>query len=425
MKKRVLVFPCGSEIGLEIYNSLKNSLHFELIGLSSVADHGKFVYENYIEGIGFYTEFDFIIKLKKIIINYKIDIIYPTMDSVISYLKNFEDEIKIPVVGPSFKVAKICASKRETYKLLKNHIRVPTEYSKKNPNLQFPLFVKPNNGYGSRNAYIVENLNQIKNIDLDKNILCEYLPGQEYTVDCFSGLNGNLLFVGARERIRTNNGISVNTKTNSELTLEFRKIANKINEIIPFKGAWFFQLKRDINNEPCLLEIACRFAGSSSLHRIQGVNFALSNLFITIGIESDFIVNNFEVELDRALNSVYKIHLNYDTVFIDYDDTIICDHKINIDAIKFLYQCINLNKRLYLITKHKGNIFDDLKKFKINNIFTDILHIKENEQKKDFIKKVKFDSAIFIDDSFAERKKIFEDCKIPTFGVDCLDSLIN
>ncbi len=33
MKKRVLVFPCGSEIALEINRALKDSIHFEMVRL--------------------------------------------------------------------------------------------------------------------------------------------------------------------------------------------------------------------------------------------------------------------------------------------------------------------------------------------------------------------------------------------------------
>jgi len=57
--KRVLVFPCGSEIGLEINKALGHSIHFELIGASSVpSNHGKFVYKNYIEGIPYIDDED-------------------------------------------------------------------------------------------------------------------------------------------------------------------------------------------------------------------------------------------------------------------------------------------------------------------------------------------------------------------------------
>ena len=51
--KNILVFPCGSEIGLEIHNALKYSKDFKLFGGSSVDDYGKFVYANYISDIPF------------------------------------------------------------------------------------------------------------------------------------------------------------------------------------------------------------------------------------------------------------------------------------------------------------------------------------------------------------------------------------
>ena len=52
-KKRILVFPCGSEIGLEVNRALSNDIHFEMYGASSLPDHGKFVFKNYIEGVPF------------------------------------------------------------------------------------------------------------------------------------------------------------------------------------------------------------------------------------------------------------------------------------------------------------------------------------------------------------------------------------
>ena len=91
MKKNILVFPCGSEIGLEVYRSVKNSTHFNLIGASSVDDHGKFVFENYIDGIPFITDSSFIDVMKKVVAENKIDAIYPAMDAVIEILKKNED----------------------------------------------------------------------------------------------------------------------------------------------------------------------------------------------------------------------------------------------------------------------------------------------------------------------------------------------
>ena len=424
MKKKVLVFPCGSEIGLEIYNSVNDSIHFELFGLSSTKDHGKFVYTNYIEEIGFYKYLKFINELKLIIERYNIDILYPTMDSIITYLKYFEEELGIPVVGPSYETAKICSSKLETYTRLGDKIRTPKQFSKNDKDLIFPLFVKPDVGYGSRNIFKVNNIGQLKNTDLEGMILCEYLPGKEYTIDCFTNMYGDLSFIGARERSRTMNGISVNTKTSKILTERFRSLGEIINSNIPFKGSWFFQLKLDSNGDACLLEIACRFAGSSAVHRVKVINLALSNLFLTIGINPVFLINDFDIESDRALNNRFKLNISYDTVFIDYDDTIIINGKINLAAIQFIFQCLNNNKKVILITKHKGDIFKSLEQFKLNNLFNDVVHLAHNEEKISSIKEIGQNNAIFIDDSFVERRNVFQELGIPVFGVDSISSLL-
>ena len=39
MKKNILVFPCGSEVGLDIYSSVCYSAYFHLIGGNSVQKH--------------------------------------------------------------------------------------------------------------------------------------------------------------------------------------------------------------------------------------------------------------------------------------------------------------------------------------------------------------------------------------------------
>ena len=424
MKKKVLVFPCGSEIGLEIYNSVNSSTHFELFGLSSINDHGKFVYKNYIQGISYYSGPNFINELKIVIEKYSIDIIYPTMDSIISFLKFYEVEIGIPVVGPSYDVAKLCSSKLETYRLLGDKIRIPKQFSKNDKDLKFPLFVKPDIGYGSRNVLKINNIEQLKNTDLEGMILCEYLPGIEFTIDCFTDMNGDLLFIGARERSRTMNGISVNTKTSKTLTERFRAFAEIINSNVPFTGSWFFQLKLDSNGDACLLEIACRIAGSSAVHRVKGINFALSNLFLAIGINPVFIINDFDIESDRALNNRFKLNISYDTIFIDYDDTIIINGKVNLDAIQFIFQCLNNTKKIILITKHKGDVFKSLNHFKLSNLFDVVIHLNENEEKTNSIEETGYRNAIFIDDSFEERRKVNTKFCIPVFSVDSISSLI-
>ena len=217
MRKNILVFPCGSEIALEIYRAVNNSTYFNLIGASSVDDHGKFVYENYIDNIPYITDSNFLSVMKKIIKEKQIDAIYPAMDAVIEILKTNEDFLSCKVISSPMQTTKICLSKSKTYEVLKNIITVPKIIKSDDNNISFPVFAKPDIGYGSRGAKKINTQEELE-IQLSQypsSIILEYLPGKEYTVDCFTDKNGELLFSSPRERCRIMNGISVNTDRKS------------------------------------------------------------------------------------------------------------------------------------------------------------------------------------------------------------------
>ena len=425
--KRVLVFPCGSEIALEIYRSVSKSIHFDLIGASSVDDHGKFVYENYISGVPFVNDSSFLVKIKEIVKTNQIDAIYPAMDSVIDILKSNEDFVGCKIIASNPETTKICLSKKRTYSVFKNVLSVPKLYESSASVKSYPVFSKPDVGYGSRGAKLCHNkteldaqLNRVENL-----IICEYLPGAEYTVDCFTNSEGTLLYASPRERLRIMNGISVNTKPVYQDVEEFISIASTINSKIRFRGAWFFQVKRDINNELVLLEIASRFGGSSSLCRAKGVNFALMSLYDAFNIPVSIIENDYAVEMDRALDNKYIIDLSYDEVFVDFDDCLYLESKkINPELIEFLFRCLNKGIKLTLLSKHddekSGDFYELLSRWRISQLFDRIIHVKPDEEKFIYIDNV---NSIFIDDSFSERKKIKEHCGINVFSVDMVGCL--
>ena len=276
MKKNILVFPCGSEIGLDIYSSVCYSTHFHLIGASSVEDHGRFVYEDYVSGLPYVNSKEFIPALANIVRERQIEAIYPTVDLVITILKEHEQELGCKIVSSSVETTKICLSKELTYKTLCNTILIPQIYDSQNiPNSAFPIFAKPKIGHSAKGTKILNNRDEVDNFIKGKDdlLLTEYLPGEEFTVDCFTDKDSRLLYSAARKRNRIKDGISVNTffVENQE---EFKTIATKINNKITFRGAWFFQVKRNKDGILCLMEIASRLGGSSILSRAIGVNFA-------------------------------------------------------------------------------------------------------------------------------------------------------
>lgn len=422
MKKRVLIFPCGSEIALEINRALKDSIHFEMIGASSISDHGEYVFKSYIPNIPFVDDPNFIPTLQHICKENKIDFIFPAHDSVVLKLAEHANEFDAKIITSSLETNEICRSKEKTYKHFKNIIPTPDVYKRDNIPA-FPVFLKPSVGQGSKGTHKVSNQYELdfylsQNNDL---MILEYLPGKEYTIDCFTDRHGNLLFAMGRQRIRISNGISVSSKTVDNP--KFIELAKKINQTLLFRGVWFFQVKENIYGEFVLMEIAPRIAGTMGLSLGLGINFAQLSLFDMMDYDVSIIQNKYEIQIDRALYASYKTNIEFDTVYTDFDDVISLQTGVNTDVIKLLYQFKNQKKIIILLTKHAGDIYKKLNELCIaKSLFNEIIHIKNTDDKSNYITNT---NAIFIDDSFAERQNVSKKKNIPVFGTDNILTLID
>ncbi|EIC29692.1 MULTISPECIES: ATP-grasp domain-containing protein [Methylomicrobium] len=424
MKKlKILVFPCGSEIGLELYRSLRFAKEVELYGGSSVPDHGRFVYERHIGDLPFVEDPDFIGRLNRLIEELGIDYVIPAHDSVLLRLAEARHEggLACPVITSPVETCRIARSKKRTMEVFEGVVTTPRVYGSLSEVTEYPVFLKPDVGQGSKGtvpAYSKEEAEFHLASQPDLLIL-EYLPGEEYTVDCYTDKTGELIFQGARQRQRISNGISVNTKPfGSE---EIAEIAAKINARLPFAGMWFFQVKRSKAGALALMEIAPRLAGTMGMHRNLGVNFALMNIYELEGYRVSALPNPFGIEMDRALHSRFKLDIRFDHVYVDFDDCLLIDGKINTCLIGFLFQCLNEGVQVHLLTRHARHIHETLAKHRIERLFDSVVHLRNGEKKSSFIK---HKAAIFIDDSFSERAEVSSSCKIPVFAPDAVESLL-
>lgn len=421
----VLVFPCGSEVGLEICNALKYTKDINLFGASSADDHGKYVFRNYIGNIPFITDDNFIESIESVIKKNNIDMIYPAMDSVALKLIENQYKLSATVVVSKLETCQICSSKRKTYELFDGEWFNPIMYKNTDEVTEFPVFLKPDVGYGSKGIEIIhsrEKLEQSTNSNKDLLIL-EYLPNEEYTVDCFTDNSGKLLFAGMRERKRIRNGISVNS-SNLPLDNKIEEIAEIVNSKMEFNGAWFFQVKRNKSGEFRLLEIATRIAGTMCLYRNKGINFPVLSIYNKMGFNLEINPNDFEITVDRALINRYKLDYKYERVYIDFDDTITIGDKVNPFVMSYIYQCLYKDIELILITRHINNIYDTLKKLKIDkSIFGKIIHLDRKSKKSSYMNKDK--KSIFIDDSFRERNDVKMVHNMPVFDIDSIECLID
>ena len=311
----------------------------------------------------------------------------------------------------------------KTYEYLSDESYIPAVYSTVQEVESYPVFIKPSVGQGAVGARRIDSEAQlIEALNSEEEYsICEYLPGDEYTVDCFTDRKGVLRVVKFRQRERIRTGIAVRTRL-LDTDVKIKVMAENINSHFEFNGAWFFQVKKNINGEYRLMEISPRIPGTMGISRNLGINFPLLTLYNMWGFDVSIIDNGNNILLDRAFISRFKTDIEYTDVYVDFDDTLIINNKVNTQLIMFLYQTLNKGKKIYLLTKHSDNINESLKKYCISeDIFEKIIHISQDMNKAQYIS----GKAIFIDDSFAERRNVSEKCGIPVFDLDMIESLLD
>ena len=423
----VLVFPGGTENGLEINKSLRYSKEVKLFSASNNSqNHAEYIFERHFI-IPDIKNKKCLTKLNNLIIRKKIDFLFPSNSLVIDFLIANRKKIKCKVIQPEDNIVKTTRSKKEIYKIFKDKLSIPATYDRKKlKRKNFPVFIKPNSSYGSKGARKISSLNELESLDINfsEYLICEFLPGKEFTIECFSTKTEGVLYCMARSRERVRMGTSMYSKKASEkIQKESKKIAEIIFKNLNISGLWFFQLKINSDNKLSLLEIETRVAGTMALSRSLGINLPLANLYLEIDKPFSFKQQGYEIEIDRSLSNRYKTNIKYNTVYLDLDETIIVKGKINTEIMKFIYQCINEKKKLVLISKSlEKDKIKFLKKFKLENLFNQIIWLKENESKSKYIKDKK---SIFIDDSFLERREVEEKCKIHSFDPNMIEVLIN
>lgn len=425
-KIQVLVFPCGSEVGLELHNALKDISFIRLIGASSMEDHGRFVYQNYVGDVPFIDAPDFLEKFNAVLERERVDYIYPAMDQVIYVLSQLREKLRAALIAPGHDAVCVCRNKARTYERLKGLSFVPRTYQSPEEVEKFPVIIKPEEGYGAKGFQILDAREKLARTLAESavpNVICEYLSGEEYTVDCFTDRHGTLRYASCRSRGRIRNGISVSSALQAR-DERIGEIAEQISERIPMRGAWFFQLKRDSFGEYKLLEAATRVAGTMCLERAVGVNLPLLSVFDAMGYDVEIACQFDCAQVDRALYNTFRLPKRFSEVYVDFDDTITVHGKVNCQLMRYLYQCVNEDIPLRLVTKHEGNILEDLGKCRISpGLFAEIITLGRTEKKADYI--CPKPDALFLDDSYSERRGIAQAFGITVLGTDSVEALID
>jgi carbamoyl-phosphate synthase large subunit len=419
---RVLVFPGGTEIGLEIQRALGHLKEVELIGAGSPEDiHGPRAYRRYrtLPTVG---EHGWIDALQAVVADDSVDFIYPAHDEVLVRLADHASDVSARVIAPSPATCRLARSKRATYARLTGAVPVPRVFDEPDRVEDFPVFVKPDRSEGSRGAAVVSDAEDLRQWTArGSDLVMEHLPGDEYTVDCFSDRDRGLLFARGRSRIRTRSGISVQSRPGGDHEL-FADYAQRIAERIDLRGAWFFQLRDSREGIPTLLEVGPRIAGTMAVHRVLGVNFPLLSIYESLRVPIDLLLVDTDVTIDRPLTNRYCHDLRYSTVYVDLDDTLVVRGEVNVRLVGFLFQCINEGRRLVLLTRHRLDLEATLASHRLSGLWDAVIRVADGERKADYI--VERD-AILIDDSFRERHEAHSRAGVDTFDSSMVELLVD
>lgn len=424
MRTNVMIFGGGGYNAIQIYFSLKHSLRFHPIMAGSYDNHSTYISNDAIIDLPFTREDNFVEKLNQCIEENQIKFVIPTHDSAALTLMENQEAIHAVVVCSCVETTRLCRYKSLTYEALKGLDFVPDVYTYDAP--VFPLFAKDDVGQGGRNTHIVRTQDELEKLKMDSidYILCEYLPGREVTMDCFTDRYGKLRFCQPRYRERLMNGITART-SNADMTEELRHIAEDVSERIRFRGYWFIQCKEDKGGKWKLMEISTRFSGTFDLSKSMDVNLPLLALCDFSDMDVDFLPNKCRVSLDKTYIDRYKIDFPYQRVYLDFDDTLVFQReKYNTEAMRFVYQCLNKGIKIVLITKHAYDIHETMKELRLSeDIFDEIIEVPLERSKWEFMDHDI--PSILIDNAYSERKQVKEKLGMPAFDVSNFDCLID
>lgn len=421
----VLVYPADTEIGLEINNALKYVKFIHLVGVSPTQRHGKYVFADFIGHFNAANDSALIDQFNALIKTKQIDMILPASDDFALFFATHEAKFNAQVIGSDQFTNEIARSKRRTSEFFAHDGILPTYYPTATDVTQYPVFVKPVVGAGSQGIAIIHDKAALEHKLADGNdyLITEYLPGQEFTVDCFTDRFGKLCFSGFRERRRVKSGISVNT-ANLDLPPAVAAIAHLINQRLNLRGVWFFQVKKNAAGQYRLMEFATRVAGTMCLYRNLGINLPLLSIYDRLNYPINIQQNDYQIEVDRALSNKYQLSIDYRTLVIDFDDTITLKDNINPLTMYLLYQAKKQHIPIILITRHQADLAATLKRFSIDpQLFTTIHHLTDQSPKSAVV--AQYTKPIFADDSFAERDNVLQEVGCPVFDVTAIEGLIN
>lgn len=211
-----------------------------------------------------------------------IDVVIPTVDVELPALAARRDALGAVLAAPSAATLDTALDKYALAAACAGALRVPTTVLLGEPwTGEFPVIVKPRRGAGSRGVHLVADRAALEAEGADDSQLVqEYLPGEEFSVDVLAGPDGVIAAV-PRTRSKVDSGVAVAGRTVHDPELE--DAARAVAHAIGLVGVANVQLRRDADGVAALLEVNPRFPGAMPLTIAAGVDMPSLVLDLALG----------------------------------------------------------------------------------------------------------------------------------------------
>lgn len=278
----ILLTSAGGLTGIFLSKHLKNTGDYKIVAIDKSEINPLLNWVDSFYAVPSIDDELYFENLINIINQEQIDILIPITSFDVEFFSKPEVKMKLSSIKYlllDYDIHKILSNKKSCYEYL-NKFDIMTPYIYEDKELiDFPVIMKPKEGTGSKNVILIENEFDLnywskKNIDY---ILVEYIPGKEYTADCFFDSRGRCVGVNVRERIKMNGGGAVISQNDYKINLE--KLINKFENIGSIKGPVNFQFKKLNNGNYVVFDFNTRFA-SGGLPLTVKSGFDIPNILI-------------------------------------------------------------------------------------------------------------------------------------------------
>jgi carbamoyl-phosphate synthase large subunit len=261
--KRIMITAAGGPAGFCLAKYLKGKSY--LIGLDGSADSPAKFFCNEVHLVPSASSYNYEDEMLKVIRETKPDIIIPTFDEDLLFFDGVRGEIDCFVLLSPGETLHVCNDKRRTAELFSGFAAKTFLSEQIREQRNFPLFIKPAIGRGSKIGFKVENVDDFEYAlgKVKDPFIQEWLPGPEVTVDTFADLEGKLLGVAPRIREQTRGGISTKGRFIRDEQLE--KFCSVIHERLKIAGPANIQFMKDTSGAWRLIEINPRYSGGLGL----------------------------------------------------------------------------------------------------------------------------------------------------------------